>query len=200
MENFIFNPETGFMDATSYPDPSSETEAREQLMSLHSQVRDFLNMTLIPYVEALAGATGDPEAIEEIENKLNQVLQAISDIPGTADTQPTKDSTNIVQSGGTYASIENATTSIMREGVLVATNWVNGIYTINSPLIHVDAERGETNQELLPGRNITKEQLQILANAIIVDYSQAEGTMSFKALGEVPTVNIPVRVIYRGFI
>ena len=200
MDRFTFNPETGFMDATSYPDPSGELEAREQLMSLHSQVKDFLNLTLIPYVEALAGATGDPEAIEEIEAKLNQVLQAIEELGNLADTEPTKNSTNVVQSGGTYDSIVNATTSTTVEGVLVASSWENGIYTINSSHIHVDAERGETNQEILPGRGITSQQLSALLNAKLVDHSQAEGTMQVKALGTVPTINIPVRVIYRGYI
>lgn len=200
MEQFNFNPETGFIDSSTYPDPSSELEARNQLMTLHSQTQTFINETLIPYVEAIAGATGDPEAIEEIETKLNTVLQAIQNISSSADTAPTKDSTNIVQSGGTYSSIENATTSTTVELTLDSTKWVNGVYTITNQLIHVDNDRGETNQEILPARNITNEQLEAYMGAVLVDHSQSEGTMQIKALGEVPTINIPIRVIFRGFI
>lgn len=46
MNNFAFNPAQGFKDASAYPNPSNETETREQLMSLHEQTRDFINANL----------------------------------------------------------------------------------------------------------------------------------------------------------
>lgn len=43
MDNFAFTPTEGFRNGTSFPDPSTETEAREQLQRLHDQTRDFIN-------------------------------------------------------------------------------------------------------------------------------------------------------------
>jgi len=45
---FAFNPTTGFLDGTSYPNPANETAARTQMQSLHNQTRDYLN-TLCNY-------------------------------------------------------------------------------------------------------------------------------------------------------
>ena len=50
MDNFVFTPAQGFKDASSYPNPSSEAETREQLMSLHEQTRDFINANLVDAV------------------------------------------------------------------------------------------------------------------------------------------------------
>ena len=55
IDNFAFNPETGFNDSSSFPDPASESETREQLFRLHAQTRDYINNTLTP---ALTGTTG----------------------------------------------------------------------------------------------------------------------------------------------
>lgn len=80
MDRFEFTPSNGFKDSSTFVDPASETETREQLMLPHEQTRDFMNGTLIPQVEqnvqrisdlqsqvdALAGATGDPTAIQTI--------------------------------------------------------------------------------------------------------------------------------------
>ena len=46
--------------------------------------------------------------------------------------------------------------------------------------------------------NITAEQMEALSGAIIVDGGQSTGSMILKALGDVPTVDVPIRVIYRG--
>ncbi len=43
MEKFKFTPEDGFLISAVYPDPKNETEAREQLYSLHKQTLDFIN-------------------------------------------------------------------------------------------------------------------------------------------------------------
>lgn len=43
MEKFEFNPVNGFEDGSAYPNPSNETEAREQLMRPSLQLKEFLN-------------------------------------------------------------------------------------------------------------------------------------------------------------
>lgn len=55
-----------------------------------------------------------------------------------------------------------------------------------------------SNQEILPARNITAEQLEALQNANIQDYAQAAGNIVIQAYGDLPTINIPIRLILRG--
>jgi hypothetical protein len=87
MDNFSFNPEQGFLDEDSYPSPSSGTESRTQLMSLHTQIKDFINNTIVTGINAL---------IETVNGKQNAL---------TFDTAPTADSSNPVTSGGVYTAL-----------------------------------------------------------------------------------------------
>jgi len=43
MDTFVFEPAEGFLNETSFPNPSNETETRTQLQALHSQTRDYIN-------------------------------------------------------------------------------------------------------------------------------------------------------------
>ena len=76
---------------------------------------------------------------------------------------------------------------------LYAETWNNGTYTITNDLI-----TSTSNQEVVPAVGITAEQYKALGAAMIVDGGQSTGSMTLKALGTVPTVNIPIRIIYRG--
>lgn len=77
--SFEFDPANGFRDASTYPDPANEAAAREQLMSLHDQTRDYINTlaasvtALQGDVQAIAGATGDPDAMDQILEELSDV-------------------------------------------------------------------------------------------------------------------------------
>lgn len=79
MQAFNFNPEQGFLDTGVYTDPTSETEARTQLMSLHTQTKTFINNLVVEVndmedeILAIAGATGDPAAIAQIQSDLAAV-------------------------------------------------------------------------------------------------------------------------------
>lgn len=86
MDNFTFTPTNGFKDASTYTDPSNETETRAQLFEPHEQTRDYINTNIVPaltdlqaQVLAISGAVGDPEAIQ-------QILDAIASIQEFLDT------------------------------------------------------------------------------------------------------------------
>ena len=73
MTDFVFSPEQGFLDTGVYTDPTSGTEARTQLMSLHAQTRDFINNTLIKAmddmqaeIDVIPAVQGDQQAIQDI--------------------------------------------------------------------------------------------------------------------------------------
>nr|DAH09397.1 MAG TPA: receptor binding complex [Caudoviricetes sp.] len=66
-------------------------------------------------------------------------------------------------------------------------------YTISNSAI-----TATTNQELTPATDITADQLVALQAANIIDGGQAAGSMTLKAFGEKPSVDIPVRIIVKG--
>lgn len=80
---------------------------------------------------------------------------------------------------------------------LLASGWTGS----EAPFVYTLAIAGVTAtsyQELLPAVNITAEQLKALQAANITDAGQAAGTMTLRAYGKVPTVDIPIRVIKEG--
>ena len=80
---------------------------------------------------------------------------------------------------------------------LLASGWTGS----EAPFVYTLAIAGVTAtsyQELLPAVNITAEQLKALQAANITDGGQAAGSMTLKAYGKAPTVDIPIRVIKEG--
>lgn len=76
---------------------------------------------------------------------------------------------------------------------LYAATWNNGTYTITNDLI-----TSTSNQEVIPAVGITAEQYKAMAAAMIVDGGQTPGSLTLKALGTVPSIDVPIRVIFRG--
>lgn len=66
-------------------------------------------------------------------------------------------------------------------------------YTISNSAI-----TATSTQELSPATDITADQLSALQAANIIDGGQAAGSMTLKAFGEKPSVDIPVRIIVKG--
>ncbi len=56
MEQFEFNPTNGYNDASSFPDPGTESETREQIQALHNQTRDFINDGIVSVLTGNNGA------------------------------------------------------------------------------------------------------------------------------------------------
>ena len=78
---------------------------------------------------------------------------------------------------------------------LYAETWNDGMYIITNDLI-----TSTSNQEIIPGVGITAEKYKAMVAAMIVDGGQSAGSLTLKALGTVPTIDIPIRVIFRGTI
>lgn len=92
--------------------------------------------------------------------------------------------TNVANKAGKSTTV-NAT--------LLASGWSDGVYVLS-----VNGVTAIGNQEVLPGLNITPEQLEALQSANLQDGGQANGSVTLKAFGDVPTIDIPIRVIVRG--
>lgn len=104
-------------------------------------------------------------------------------------TAADKSKLNGIASGAT----KNAST--VKSFTLSASSWSSGSYTISDSLI-----TASSNQEVLPAVGITAAQYNALSKAQIVDGGQAAGSLTLKALGTVPTIDIPIRVVFRGTI
>lgn len=90
-----------------------------------------------------------------------------------------------------------ANKSIDITDTLLASGWMGE----NAPYIYnlsVTGVTGTSNQELLPALDITTAQLTALQAANIQDGGQAEGTVTLKAFGTKPTIDLPIRIILRG--
>jgi hypothetical protein len=85
--------------------------------------------------------------------------------------------------------------SITKSFTLSASSWSSGAYTISDSLI-----TASSNQEVLPATTITSAQYNALSKAQIIDGGQSEGSLTLKALGKVPSIDIPIRIIFRGTI
>lgn len=76
---------------------------------------------------------------------------------------------------------------------LLASGWADKEYDLA-----IDGVTAISNQELLPAIGIGGTELTALQGANIVDNGQEPGVMKLKAMGDVPEVDIPIRVVLRG--
>ena len=84
--------------------------------------------------------------------------------------------------------------SIKEEVELEASSW-----RADKTYIYTHSNITETNVvELIPATNITEEEYEALQDAQIIGSAQAADSITLKAMGEVPTINIPVIFIIRG--
>lgn len=87
-------------------------------------------------------------------------------------------------------------TVITVDKVIPASAWEDGVYVWSNENITT----ADQIVELTPRQNITVEQLNALQYANIVGISQSVGSITLKAYGEVPTIDIPVTFIIRGVV
>lgn len=103
--------------------------------------------------------------------------------------------------GGTNKSVtvpdENTKyASTVKSVTLSANSWSSSnAYTISDSLI-----TATSFQEILPAIDITKDQVIAYGKANIQDGGQKAGSLTLTCLGTKPTIDIPIRVIYRGTI
>ena len=90
--------------------------------------------------------------------------------------------------------IDSSSKSIVVEDTIEANRWSTNLYTWQSNNI----TSVEQIIELLPSTEINVEQLEALQSANIVGVGQEVGNVTFKAYGDIPTINIPVIFVIRG--
>lgn len=93
--------------------------------------------------------------------------------------------------------VDSVATGTTLSVTLASASWTGTAapytYTISNSAI-----TATSTQELTPATDITADKLTALQNANIIDGGQAPGSMTLKAFGEKPSVDIPVRIIVKG--
>lgn len=90
-------------------------------------------------------------------------------------------------------ALEEATAVTNLNVTLVTVSWSSGVYTIRN-----NAITATSTQIVSPAVNISSAQMDALLGARIIDAGQSAGTMTLKCLGDVPTVDIPIRIQIRS--
>lgn len=89
--------------------------------------------------------------------------------------------------------LDNLTVAVTLDISLVDSNWVGNQYTISDANIKSDSVI-----DLTPSIGISQLELESLQLASIVGGEQVDGSLTLVAMGEVPTVSIPVTLIIGG--
>lgn len=93
--------------------------------------------------------------------------------------------------------VDSVATGTTLSVTLASASWAGTAapytYTISNSAITTTS-----TQEVSPATDITADQLTALQSANIIDGGQAAGSMTLKAFGEKPSVDIPVRIIVKG--
>ena len=113
------------------------------------------------------------------------------DVFGAADINATNQAVNANAANVTALQQKIKTTT--KNITLTAASWSNGSYTISDSLI-----TASSIQEIIPATNISADQYKALVKASIVATGQSVGSITIKAFGTTPTINIPITVIFRG--
>lgn len=123
--------------------------------------------------------------LSELNTELNYVKTSVSDNTGKIDANTTAIAKNT-------AKLVTTTKSF----TLSAANWEKSgewdKYTISDSLV-----TATSNQEVVPSSSISREQLKALQKANLVG-SQENGKMHLWVYGTVPTIDIPITIIFRG--
>ena len=145
---------------------------------------------------AFGSITIDTEMSDTSENPVqNKTIKKYVDVHTTWDGVIGKPSTypttwdEVIGKPSTFPPTPSVTKSI----TLTAASWSSGSYTIRDSLI-----TATSNQEIIPAPSISADQYKALVKASIVATGQSVGAITIKAFGTVPSIDIPVTVIFRG--
>lgn len=89
------------------------------------------------------------------------------------------------------SNLQSQLQSTVKTITLLASRWVGNQYTINDPLVTLTS-----NQMVMRGLTMTNEEKQAYFSAQLSEVGQSNGQMVIKADGQVPNIDIPIRVMF----
>lgn len=135
---------------------------------------------------------------EPIIGEGNITIDAPDNVALISDDLSVDSTTHIQASEIEYGSTNvanalNTMRTTTRTYLLSPTGWNDGIYTIESEFVTL-----ESTQDILPTVDILPDQLEALQAANIIDGGQTNGKLYLKALGDIPLISLPIRIVFRG--
>lgn len=134
----------------------------------------------------------------------NKETKTYQKVAGTAeaavvDAEMSDTSTNTVQNKviKAYADKKSEKSKILSY-TLSHTLWVGSAAPFTFTLNNVSGVTANNNVELVVPSDISLEQVESYQNAAIVTGTQATDSITLKAYGEKPTIDLPITVIVRG--
>lgn len=119
--------------------------------------------------------------------------QLTSDAAAKQQAQINTINSNISSMQTSVNSLNSKMATTKKNITLTSSDWSNGTYTISDSLI-----TASSYQEIIPSESITSDQMNALQRASLVQTAQAGGSITIKAFGTVPSIDIPIIVIFRG--
>lgn len=152
------------------------------------------------------GATAHNAAGEQITGTYTAPVTSVNGQTGDVEVKAVlyeQQTLTETQQGRARSNIGAAQKAGLTEFTLLATEWVsapsNDQYGCKAYYRVVRSGVSTTSiQEIIPGAPITAELLAALQAANIQDGGQEEGAFTLAAYGEVPTIDLPIRIILRG--
>jgi hypothetical protein len=135
------------------------------------------------YEKAEGYSAGDKVPADYLNFYLNKLYLCVEELQNKLSNENTS----------REAAMFNAKPVVINE-TLLASKWTDRTYVWNNSNI----KSATQIIELVPQSSITVEQLNALQYANIVGTSQTVGKITLQAMGELPTVDIPVTFIIRG--
>lgn len=132
--------------------------------------------------------TGNATSADKLSTARNITLTG--DVTGSATFDGSANVTlkTTISGGGGGTRIINAT--------LTSTGW-SGSSAPYSQTLTIDGVTSSSIIEVVPQSNITTAQVNAMANAMIITGTQSTNSMTLKAFGTKPTINLPITVIIR---
>lgn len=119
--------------------------------------------------------------------------QLTSDAAAKQQAQINTINSNISSMQTSVNSLNSKMVTTKKNITLTSSGWSNGTYTISDSLI-----TASSYQEIIPSESITSDQMNALQRASLVQTAQAGGSITIKAFETVPSIDIPIIVIFRG--
>lgn len=128
----------------------------------------------------------------------NAQTNAVASAKTYTDTEIGKTNANVTANANSIKTLNTNVANKAGKSTAVNTTISASGWSENTYILAVNGVTTTTNQEIIPAITITPEQLEALQSANIQDGGQANGSITLKAFGTVPTIDIPIRVIVRG--
>lgn len=142
---------------------------------------------------AATSASGAATTAAQAASSATSAYNAAAAAQKSADDAAAAVTTEQTRAEAAEKTIADSIPSTIVSTTLYAETWNNGTYTITNDLI-----TSTSNQEVIPEVGITAEQYKAMGTAMIVDGGQSAGSLTLKALGTLPTIDLPIRIIFRG--